>query len=224
MQKQEFKTRIYTELASLAKAMAHPFRLQIIDLLAQGSRTVEEISDQLAISIANTSQHLQVLKGANLVSLHKEGHYAHYRLANQQVYTAWQSLRDLGIDRMAQIERTLREFREERNSFHSVSIDELLQKIDQDNVLILDVRPEKEYKAGHIPQALSVPIDQLAQRIVDLPFGKEVVVYCRGPFCVFADEAVEVLQQHRIMASRLEEGFPDWAALGFPFQKTMQTT
>ncbi|TDE09350.1 ArsR/SmtB family transcription factor [Dyadobacter psychrotolerans] len=216
MQKQEFKDRIYSELATLTKAMANPYRLQIIELLAQGSRTVEEIAGQLTLSIANASQHLQVLKGANMVSLQKEGHYAHYRLANEDIYAVWQSLRDLGINRMAEIDRTLREFREEKSSFQAISIDELLQKIDQDNVLILDVRPEKEYKAGHIPQALSVPIDQLAQRIVDCPAGQEVIVYCRGPFCVFADEAVELLRERGITASRLDEGFPDWKRRQLP--------
>lgn len=216
MEKQEFKNRIFTELASLAKAMANPFRLQIIELLAQGSRTVEEIANQLNLSIANTSQHLQVLKGANLVSLQKEGHYAHYRLANDEIYSVWQAMRNLGINRMAEIDRTLREFREERDSFRSVSIDELLQKIDQGNVLILDVRPEKEYKAGHIPQAVSVPIDQLAQRLVECKPGQEVVVYCRGPFCVFADEAVEKLRMRGIDANRLEEGFPDWKTRQLP--------
>jgi rhodanese-related sulfurtransferase/DNA-binding transcriptional ArsR family regulator len=216
MQKKEFKNRIYTELAALTKAMANPFRLQIIDLLAQSDRTVEEIADQLSMSIANASQHLQVLKGANLVDLRKEGHYAHYRLASDEVYITWQTLRNLGINRMAEIDRTLREFREERNSFHSVSIEELLQKIEQGNVLILDVRPEKEYKAGHIPKSFSVSIDQLAERLVNCPAGHEVVVYCRGPFCVFADEAVELLQIQGIAASRLEEGFPDWRVRQLP--------
>lgn len=218
MEKREFKTKVYSELASLTKAMAHPFRLQIIDLLAQGSRTVEEIASQIDISIANTSQHLQILKGAHLVSVQKEGHYVHYRLADERVYLVWQSLRELGIDHFAEIERTLKDFREQKSSFHSVSIDELLEKISQDNVVILDVRPEKEFRAGHIPQALSIPMEQLAGRIADLPTGKEVVVYCRGPFCVFADEAVELLAANGTKASRLEEGFPDWKSRKLPFQ------
>jgi rhodanese-related sulfurtransferase/DNA-binding transcriptional ArsR family regulator len=217
MEKREFKTRIYTELASLTKALAHPFRLQIIDLLAQSSRTVEEIAAQIDISIANASQHLQVLKGAHLVTVQKEGHYVHYSLADERVYSVWKSLRELGIDHFAEIERTLKDFREQKSSFQSLSIDELLEKVSQDNIVILDVRPEKEFRAGHIPQALSIPMEQLAGRIADLPTGKEVVVYCRGPFCVFADEAVELLSANGIGASRLEEGFPDWKSRKLPF-------
>ena len=216
MDKREFKTKIYTELAGLTKALAHPYRLQIIDLLAQGSRTVEEIANQLDLSIANASQHLQLLKGANLVMIQKEGHYAHYRLSDDRVYAVWRSLRDLGIDRFAEIGRTLKDFREQKNSFQTLSIDELLH--DQKHVVIIDVRPEKEFNAGHIPKALSIPMEQLVQRIVDLPPGKKVVVYCRGPFCVFADEAVEILKQHGIDASRLEEGFPDWKSRSLPVQ------
>jgi rhodanese-related sulfurtransferase/predicted transcriptional regulator len=222
MEKREFKEKVYSELASLTKALAHPFRLQIIDLLAQGSRTVEEIAAQVDISIANASQHLQVLKGANLVSIQKEGHYVHYRLPDERVYKVWQSLRELGIDRLAQIERTLKDFREQKNSFQSLSIDQLLQKVSEDQVIILDVRPEKEFKAGHIPHALSVPIENLAGKIADLPEGKEVVVYCRGPFCVFADEAVQLLSQQGIQAIRLEEGFPDWKSRNLPVQTTSQ--
>lgn len=216
MEKQEFKSRIYGELAMLTKAMSNPFRLQVIDLLAQGSRTVEEIADQLAISVANTSQHLQVLKGANLVAVYKQGHYAHYRLASEEVLATWHSLRDLGINRMAEIDRTLREFRDERESFESVSIDELLEKIQQDNVLILDVRPTKEYDAGHISGARSIPIDQLARHLADWPKRKQTVVYCRGPFCVFADEAVQILSQRGIPVKRLDEGFPEWKMRGLP--------
>ncbi|PSL27740.1 ArsR/SmtB family transcription factor [Dyadobacter jiangsuensis] len=216
MKKQEFKSRIYTELAMLAKAMSNPHRLQIIDLLAQGSRTVEEIADQLSISIANTSQHLQVLKGANLVAVDKQGHYAHYRLANDQVLGSWHGLRDLGINRMAEIDRTLREFREERDSFASVSINELLEKINLDNVLILDVRPHKEYNAGHISGAISIPIDELPQQLANWPKDKETIVYCRGPFCVFADDAVQMLSQKGIPVRRLEEGFPDWKLRNLP--------
>lgn len=216
MEKHEFKSRIYSELAALTKAMSNPFRLQIIDLLAQGSRTVEEIADQLSISIANTSQHLQVLKGASLVAVYKQGHYAHYRLASDEVLTSWHGLRDLGINRMAEIDRTLRQFREERESFDSVSINELLDKIQQDNVLIVDVRPEKEFNAGHISGARSIPIDQLAQHLADWPQGKETIVYCRGPFCVFADEAVQMLSQKGIPVRRLEEGFPEWKIRRLP--------
>lgn len=216
MEKQEFKFRIYNELSALTKAMSNPFRLQIIDLLAQGSRTVEEIAGQLSISIANTSQHLQVLKGANLVTVYKQGHYAHYRVASDEVVRSWHSLRDLGINRMAEIDRTLRQFREERESFESISIDELLKKIDEGNVIILDVRPQKEFAAGHITGARSIPIDQLAQRLAELSGEKATIVYCRGPFCVFADDAVQMLTQRGIPCRRLEEGFPDWKIRNLP--------
>ena len=217
IEKKEFKEKVYSELAGLTKALANPYRLQIIDLLAQSSRTVEEIATQLDVSIANASQHLQTLKGAQLVSIQKEGHYVHYRLADEKVYLVWKSLRDLGIERFAQIERTLKDFREQKNSFQSISIDELIEKVRQENVVVLDVRPEKEYRAGHIPQALSVPMEHLSERIAALPKDKPVIVYCRGPFCVFADEAVEQLQKQGIKAWRLEEGFPDWKSRNLPF-------
>ena len=217
MEKKEFKAKVFGELAGLAKALAHPFRLQIIDLLAQSSRTVEEIAAQLSLSTANASQHLQILKAVNLVHVRKEGHYAHYHLADAKVVAVWQSLRELGMERLAGIERTLNDFRSQKHSFQAVTIDELLLKIEQDNVVILDVRPEKEYRAGHIPRALSIPIDLLLERMAGLPSGREVVVYCRGPFCVYADEAVELLQNQGVPASRLEEGFPDWKSRQLPF-------
>ncbi len=216
MEKHEFKSRIYGELAALTKAMANPFRLQIIDLLAQGSRTVEEIADQVSITVANASQHLQILKGANLVAAYKQGHYVHYRLASDEVLASWHSLRDLGINRMAEIDRTVREFREEHECFNSVSIEELLLKMERGNVLIVDVRPEKEFNAGHIAGAISIPIDQLAAKLADWPADSETVVYCRGPFCVFADEAVQMLRQKNIRVSRLEDGFPDWRLRELP--------
>ncbi|WP_421825525.1 ArsR/SmtB family transcription factor [Larkinella sp.] len=217
MEKKEFKAKVFGELAGLAKALAHPFRLQIIDLLAQSSRTVEEIAAQLSLSTANASQHLQILKGVNLVHVRKEGHYAHYYLADTKVVALWQSLRELGMERLAEIERTLHDFRSQKHAFQAVTINELLKKIEQDNVVILDVRPEKEFRAGHIPRALSIPIDQLLERIAGLPSEREVVVYCRGPFCVYADEAVELLQNQGFAASRLEEGFPDWKSRQLPF-------
>lgn len=218
MNKREFKDKVYDELAKITKALANPHRLEIIELLAQGDYSVEQIAIQTSLSIANASQHLQILKTAQLVTITRNGNFIHYGLANTNVFKAWKALRELGVERIASIEKLVKDFRQSKFKFESVSIDELIKKIESGKVTILDVRPETEYKKGHIANSLSIPFDQLAKRLRELPKRNEIIAYCRGPFCVFADEAVAMLNKAGYKATRLEEGFPDWALLGLPVE------
>lgn len=218
MNKREFKDKVYDELAKITKALANPHRLEIIELLAQGDYSVEQISIQTNLSIANTSQHLQVLKTAQLVDVTRNGNFIHYRLANTNVFKAWKALRELGVERIASIEKLVKDFRQSKFKFESVTIEGLINRIETGKVTILDVRPETEYNKGHIANAVSIPFDQLSERLKELPKRNEIIAYCRGPFCVFADEAVALLVKAGYKATRLEEGFPDWAVAGLPVE------
>lgn len=217
MQKREFKDKVYTELAALTRAMGNPHRLEIIELLAQGEYSVEQIAGQTGLSVANASQHLQTLKTARLVDITRSGNFIYYRLADQNVFRVWKALRELGLERLASLEKVVRDFRQTRAE--PVTIEELLDKIEGGKVTILDVRPENEYQTGHIPNARSIPYDQLEKRLGELPKRKEIIAYCRGPFCVFADDAVALLTKKGFRAHRLDEGFPDWATLGLPVEE-----
>ena len=218
MNKREFKDKVYDELAKITKALANPHRLEIIELLAQGDYSVEQLSLQTNLSVANASQHLQVLKTAQLVDITRNGNFIHYRLANTNVFKAWKALRELGVERIASIEKLVKDFRQSKFKFESVTIENLVEKIEAGKVTILDVRPETEYNKGHIANAVSIPFDQLSKRLKELPKRNEIIAYCRGPFCVFADEAVALLTKAGYKATRLEEGFPDWAVLGLPVE------
>lgn len=216
MNKREFKNRVYDELARLTKALANPHRLEIIELLAQGDYAVEQISAQTSLSIANASQHLQVLKAARLVDITRNGKFIHYRLTNASVFKAWRALRELGVQQIASIDKLVKDFRQSTADTEAMTIEELTKRIKSGKVTILDVRPEPEYRNGHIANALSIPFDELAGRLKELPKRNEIVAYCRGPFCVFADEAVSLLNKAGYKATRLDQGFPDWALMGKP--------
>ena len=218
MHKREFKNKVYEELAKITKALANPHRLEIIELLAQGEFSVEQIASQTSLSVANASQHLQVLKASQLVEITRQGNFIHYRLANTNVFKAWKALRELGVERIATIEKLVRDFRQSKFKFESVTIDQLIKKIESGKITILDVRPEAEFNSGHIANAVSIPIDQLPKRLKELPKRNEIITYCRGPFCVYADEAVALLNKAGYKAIRLEEGFPDWQLEGHPIE------
>lgn len=217
MEKRTFKDRVYTELARIPQALGNAKRLEIVDLLSQGERTVERIANETATSVANASKHLQVLKTAQLVEVRREGNFIFYRISDMKILKAWKLMREFGTDRIAEVERVVKDFRQQRNSLDALTIDELLKKLD--NVVLLDVRPEEEYTSGHIPKAISIPVDQLSDRLKEIPAKKEVIVYCRGPFCVFADEAVQLLLQHKFKAIRLDEGFPEWKLRNLPMEE-----
>lgn len=215
MDKREYKDRVYTMLAKLIKAMANPHRLEIIDLLAQAERPVEEIANETGISVANASQHLQVLKQSNLVREKRNGNFILYRLASEAVYRSVRDLREIGTESLAEVDKITSEFRSKKHDRQAVTFKQLPRKLS--DIVFLDVRPEHEYNAGHIPHALNIPIDQLSKRIKELKKSKQYIAYCRGAFCVFADDAVQLLTQKGFKASRLEEGYIDWK---LKFQKT----
>ena len=198
----------------MVKSLANPHRLEIIDLLAQSDRTVEEIAFETEMSVANASQHLQVLKGSNLVEAKREGNFIRYRLADKTIYKSWYNLREIGFDRVPEIEKLINDFREKKNVLEAVSISELIQRMKSKKIILLDIRPVEEYNAGHIPDAMSIPIEKLPAILKKLPKSKEYIAYCRGSLCVFADDAVALLNRKGFKAKRLEEGFPDWKLKG----------
>lgn len=218
-EKRAFKNQLYEQFARIGKALASPHRLELLDVLAQSERSVEELAQETGMSVANASQHLQVLRAAQLVEVRREGVYIYYRLADEQVFRIWQAIRTLGEARIAEIDRVVRTFLQDRHLLQPVTAAELLQRLVDGNAMVLDVRPIEEYQAGHIPGALSVPVTELETHLSEIPKDKEVVAYCRGPYCVFADEAVTLLRANGYHARRLEQGLPDWQALGFPVER-----
>ncbi len=214
MEKRVFKDKVYSILARMIKAMANPHRLEIVDLLGQGEKSVEEIASETNMSVANASQHLQVLKAANLVEIRREKNFIHYRLAHEEIYKSWQNLRELGMERAAEIEKLINDFREKKDGLEPINMEELLKRLKSKNIVLLDVRPEGEYNKGHIPEAINIPVEELSAKLKKLPKNKEYIAYCRGPFCVFADEAVNMLSKKGFKARRLVEGFPDWKSRG----------
>ena len=219
MKTREFKTHVYNELAAITKSLASPHRLEIIELLAQGARHVEYIAENTGLSIANASQHLQILKKARLVKAEKRGKYSYYSLATMKVYKAWLAMRELGFSQNAEINSLINEFRRSKNSLESVSIDELSKRLKQQDILLLDVRPADEYEQGHIRSSVSIPSEQLIEKLRDLPKDKQIIAYCRGPLCAMADDAVQILQNHGFQSVRLSAGFPEWASRGLPVDK-----
>jgi rhodanese-related sulfurtransferase/DNA-binding transcriptional ArsR family regulator len=218
-----FKDRLYGQFARIGKALSSPHRLEILELLAQGERTVDSLATEIGLSLANASQHLQALRQAALVESRKEGLYVSYRLADPAVIDLCTALRTVAEHRLADFERLVREHFGDRSDAEPVQMDELLKRVRSENVVILDTRPATEYAAGHIAGAISVPVDDLQQRLRQLPKRKEYVAYCRGPYCVYADRAVEILRSTGRRARRLLEGFPEWRAAGFPVETSSRT-
>ena len=211
----QFKDRIYQQFARIGKAVAAPRRLELLELLGQGHRTVEALARQAGTSVANTSHHLQILRAARLVDSRKVGLFVEYRLADEDVRRFFLSLRALAEHRLAEVEQVTRIFLEERGAMESVPTEELIRRVRSGAVTVLDVRPSEEYHAGRIPGALSVPLAELRKRLAHLPRNREVVAYCRGPYCVLAIEAVTLLKAEGFRARRLEEGVPEWRARGW---------
>jgi rhodanese-related sulfurtransferase len=210
-----FKDGMYEQLARVGKAVSAPKRLELLDLLCQGPRTVELLADQVAISVANASQHLQVLRAARLVTAEKQGLYVEYRLADEEVARFFVTLRQLATVRLAEIELVTREYFERRGALEAVEGEELVRRVRSGEVTVLDVRPVEEYRAGHIPGARSVPISELQDRLHELPKDLDVVAYCRGPYCVMAADAVNLLRRQGFKAHRMELGVADWRARGW---------
>jgi rhodanese-related sulfurtransferase len=213
-----FKDRLYAEFATIGKALASPHRLELLDLLGQGERSVDELAQEAGLTLANASAHLQVLRQARMVESDKRGLQVVYRLGAPEVFHLWRTLRDLGTARLAEVDRLVETYIADRASLDAVDIGKLRALLADGEVTLLDVRPALEFRQGHIPGARSVPVDELERRIVELPRDREVVAYCRGPYCVYSDEAAELLQRHGFSVRRLEEGFPEWRAAGLPVE------
>jgi rhodanese-related sulfurtransferase/DNA-binding MarR family transcriptional regulator len=218
MAHREFKDRLFGHFARVGKALSNPRRLEIVDLLAQGERTVEEIARETSMSVASASQHLQALKAARMVEARREGRYMHYSLADEDVFRTWQAVRALAESRLSEIDGVVEAYLVDRDALEAVDASDLLERLRDGSVVVLDVRPEEEYRAGHIPGALSVPVDALEAALKTLPRDREVVAYCRGPYCVFSDEAVAFLRARGYRARRLRQGLPDWRAAGMPVE------
>jgi rhodanese-related sulfurtransferase/DNA-binding transcriptional ArsR family regulator len=213
-----FKDAVFGQFARVAKALASPHRIELVELLAQGPRTVEALSRMADMSLANTSAHLQVLRGAGLLEASREGLYVTYRVADPKVAQLLLSIRRVAEARLAEVAKTTRDFLAENALLEPIDAAALRRKVKNGEVTILDVRPPEEYEAAHIRGALSVPLPGLAKRLSELPRRREVVAYCRGPYCVLAVEAVKLLRRRGFRAVRLEEGVLEWAALGLPLE------
>ncbi len=211
-----FKDAIYGQFARVAKALASPHRIELLDLLAQGPRTVEALGRMADMSLANTSAHLRVLRSAGLLEASREGLYVTYRLADPQVAQLFLSLRAVAEARLAEVAKTTRDFLAENALLEPIDAAALRRKVSKGEVTILDVRPAEEYQAAHISGALSVPLPQLARRLSELPRRREVVAYCRGPYCVLAPEAVKRLRARGYHATALGDGVAEWRAHGLP--------
>jgi rhodanese-related sulfurtransferase len=210
-----FKDAIYEQFARIGKAVSSPKRLELLDLLCQGPRTVEVLAKESGLTVANASQHLQVLRTSRLVETEKEGLFVIYRLADQTVCEFFRTMRVLAESRLAEVEQIKRQFLEGREGMEPVNREELLALVRQEAVTVLDVRPVEEFKAGHLDGALSIPLKELKLRLSDLPRDQEIAAYCRGPYCVLSVEAVEMLRAEGFQAIRIEEGIQDFRAMGF---------
>lgn len=217
-EKRVFKNQLYEQFARLGKALASPHRLELLDVLAQCERTVEALAQETGMSVANASQHLQVLRAAHLVEVRREGVSMYYRLADESVFKMWQAVRTVGEAQLAEIDRVVQTFLQDRTRLQPMGAHELLRHLSDDQIVLLDVRPAEEYEASHLPQARSIPVTELEARLAELPADREIVAYCRGPYCVFADEAVALLRARGYSARRLEQGVPEWRALGLPVE------
>jgi DNA-binding transcriptional ArsR family regulator len=218
MKAREVKSALYKEIALVSKALGNPHRLEILDLLAQGPVSVEYITEQTSLPLANVSQHLQVLKKANLVAVERKGKYIFYDLSNSYVYDVWKALRELGFNLNPEVGSLLGAYRRQRSDLNVIHADELIRKMETQDVLLLDVRPGEEYRLSHIRGAISAPHTQIRQYLTELPREREIVAYCRGPLCMMADGVVELLNRNGFKASRLDIGVPECEAAGLPVE------
>ena len=214
----EFKDALYTQFARIGHALSSPKRIELLDLLSQGEKTVEQAAEHIATPIKNTSAHLRVLRQALFVETRRDGTYVHYRLADDEVFSLLRSLEALGHRRLADVEQVVHKYLDGNDELEPVSFKELRQLLRDGAVTIVDVRPADEYHAGHVPGALSLPVPELKRRLREIPRGKEVIAYCRGRYCVYSLEAVTLLRKHGYKARRAHEGLPDWRAAGLPVE------
>ena len=216
--RRQAKDALFDALASIAAAMGSGRRAQIVEVLAQGERTVEQVAAEIAQSLANTSHHLRTLARAGLVATRREGTHVHYRLASDDVAEAWAALRRVATAHVQDIDQLADAYLGDRDGLETVTREQLRERLDRGEVVLVDVRPEAEYAAGHLPGAISIPPDRLDELLDDLPADGDVVAYCRGPYCVYADDAVRALTRRGRRAARLEDGLPEWRRAGGPVE------
>jgi len=212
------KQALFGQFAAVAKAVAHPHRLELLEQLAQGDRSVEVLADRTRVSIANASQHLQHLRRAGLVAARRDGKFVFYRLTDDAVLGLLTSLRRIAELQSAEVERVVRSYFNDRDSLEAVSRLELVNRLKAGIVTVLDVRPEDEFALGHLPGAINLPLSELERRLADLDPEHEIVAYCRGPYCVLSYEAVAALRARGFKVRRLEDGYPEWRAAGLPVE------
>lgn len=213
------KQALFAQFAAVAKAVAHPHRLELLEQLAQGERSVEVLADRTRVSVANASQHLQHLRRAGLVAARRDGKFVFHRLADDDaVLGLLTSLRRIAELQSAEVERVVRSYFNDRDSLEAVSRPELMDRLKAGIVAVLDVRPEDEFALGHLPGAINLPLSELERRLADLDPGREIVAYCRGPYCVLSYEAVAMLRARGFKVRRLEDGLPEWRAAGLPVE------
>ncbi|HUF65501.1 MAG TPA: metalloregulator ArsR/SmtB family transcription factor [Gemmatimonadaceae bacterium] len=208
------RQELLEQFARIGKAVSNAGRLELLDLLAQGEKSVEVLARQSGLSVTNTSNHLKELRTSGLVATSKEGPYVYYRLTDPAVYDFLRCLQEIARRQLAEVRQIVRDYFEESDALEPVGASELFERMHADDVVVLDVRPEDEYTSGHIPGAISIPVGELERRLSELPPEKEIVAYCRGPYCVLAPRALEILRSRGFRARRLEEGMPDWRARG----------
>ncbi|MFW6279944.1 MAG: ArsR/SmtB family transcription factor [Planctomycetota bacterium] len=216
-----FKDAVYEQFARIGKSVDSPRRIELLDLLAQTERTVEKLAELTGMSEANTSRHLRILLNARLVKKDKRGKHAWYSIADESLYGFFRALRNVAESRLAEVERLERDFFGSTVDGEAVDRETLLRRARAGEATVLDVRPEEEYDAGHIPGAVSIPLEELEERLDDLPADSQIVAYCRGPYCVLASRAVEILESRGFRATRFKEGPPDWAADGYRVEKSI---
>jgi ArsR family transcriptional regulator len=212
------KLALFTQFAVVAKSAAHPHRLELLEQLAQGERSVEVLADRTGLSVANTSQHLQLMRRAGLVTNRRDGKFVHYRLADDSVLILLTALRRIAERNIAEVERLVRSYFDRRDNLEPVSREELLERSRMGSVTILDVRPQDEFALGHLPGAVNIPLRDLEARLGEMDPGQEIVAYCRGPYCVLSYEAVALLRARGFKVRRLEDGLPEWRAAGLPVE------
>jgi rhodanese-related sulfurtransferase/DNA-binding transcriptional ArsR family regulator len=213
-----FKQDVYAQLARVGKALGHANRLELLEFVAQGPRSVEELANMARLSVANASKHLQELRQAGLVRARKEGLRVFYEVAGPDVVDLLAALREVAETRLAEVDQLLRTYVTARDDLEPIPGPELLKRARMGLVTVLDVRPPEEYKAGHLPGAINVPLEDIARHIKQLPKTREVIAYCRGPYCLLSVDAVALLRKKGFKARRLEDGFPEWKAAGLPVE------
>jgi rhodanese-related sulfurtransferase/biotin operon repressor len=215
----EHKVRLYEAIGRVALALGSAGRLQILEFVAQGERSVDALATMTGLSVANTSKHLQALRQSGLVSARKEGLRVYYSLAGNDVAALLSALREVSEHRVAEVERLLRTWLAHRDELEAVPAREVLERAKKGLVVVLDVRPAEEFSAGHLPGAVNIPIHELAKRLKELPKRKEIIAYCRGPYCLMSYDAVSLLREKGMKARRLEAGLPEWRAAGLPIER-----